>query len=537
MDTSLQNAEFTLKIPVVDIFAGPGGLSEGFASFSERGTRKFDVKLSIEADYSASETLRLRAFTRAFEDGALPADYGRFARGAMTLEKLYDSHKPEAEKAASEVWTATLGQASQDEVRSKVKAVIPDHDHWVLIGGPPCQAYSLAGRSRMRPVQGDEFDNDHRHFLYKEYLRILSDHKPTVFIFENVKGLLSSTVEGRSVFDDIHHDLQSPSKALGRALTSEDHVTYKLFPVVNSIIDDERDPKRYLVKSEKFGIPQKRHRIIIMGIRSDAVSTERPELIKEQSPIKLEHVISDLPRIRSRISKKPDVYGEWKNNLKNYVRDAKKDHSDEQLGYLKKSLKVISKSKDLGNGSSFTEYTTKTPAYRSDWFLSDVVGGYVGHEARSHMRSDLWRYFFASNFAISNSRSAKLADFPESLLPNHKNAHEARRSGNFADRFRVQLIDTPASTITSHISKDGHYFIHPSPEQCRSLTVREAARIQTFPDDYVFLGTRTQQYVQVGNAVPPLLAQQIADVVNKVVGSLNTSYGTKALTESQQTER
>ncbi|GAA6157378.1 hypothetical protein NBRC116588_28510 [Pyruvatibacter sp. HU-CL02332] len=133
------------------------------------------------------------------------------------------------------------------------------------------------------------------------------------------------------------------------------------------------------------------------------------------------------------------------------------------------------------------------------------------------MSSDLQRYAFAATFAEVTARSPKLGDFPSKLLPDHRNVDQGRNGKMFADRFRVQMPDGVSTTITSHISKDGHYFIHYDPRQCRSLTVREAARLQTFPDNYKFEGPRTAQYHQVGNAVPAYLAKQIAAVIANVL--------------------
>ncbi len=153
------------------------------------------------------------------------------------------------------------------------------------------------------------------------------------------------------------------------------------------------------------------------------------------------------------------------------------------------------------------------------WLADEKLPYLPNHETRGHMQEDLSRYAFAATFAEVFGRSPKADEFPGGLAPNHKNWE----SGKFADRFRVQAWNVPSTTVTSHISKDGHYFIHPDPMQCRSLTVREAARLQTFPDNYLFEGNRTQQYVQVGNAVPPLLARQIGELLFEILATANTA--------------
>jgi DNA (cytosine-5)-methyltransferase 1 len=168
-----------------------------------------------------------------------------------------------------------------------------------------------------------------------------------------------------------------------------------------------------------------------------------------------------------------------------------------------------------------SDWDGATETYLDDWLLDERLSYWLNHEARGHMDSDLRRYAYAAAFAEIYGDSPKgHRDFNlPGLEPNHKNW----KSGKFSDRFRVQRKGIPSTTITSHIAKDGHYFIHYDPRQCRSLTVREAARLQTFPDNYFFLGNRTQQFHQVGNAVPPLLANQIAGVVARIIKAGKTA--------------
>lgn len=184
-----------------------------------------------------------------------------------------------------------------------------------------------------------------------------------------------------------------------------------------------------------------------------------------------------------------------------------------KLGEINSYFKTI-KADDLSRGGRFVTHP-RTSAGSIDWWIGKnaPTDGFANHETRGHMTSDLLRYLFASSYASVNGKSPRATNFPENLAPLHK----SWISGGFNDRFRVQLENLPSTTFTSHISKDGHYFIHPDPTQCRSLTVREAARLQTFPDNYFFEGNRTEQYVQVGNAVPPLLGYLIAQRIHELI--------------------
>jgi DNA (cytosine-5)-methyltransferase 1 len=260
----------------------------------------------------------------------------------------------------------------------------------------------------------------------------------------------------------------------------------------------------------------------LLGIREDLAANlgdfERLQLIESAPTVR--HVISDLPKLRSRLSKGIDTVEAWRKSITGISNETLKQlkHDNqvptkvydcfvEQLDNIKDSSVLVGQDRGLERQHAYNEHLTTE---LQEWYRDDRLGNYVAnHEARGHIIGDLHRYLYYSTFAKTMEMSLTSKNLPKALWPNHKNFE----TGKFADRFRVQRSGSPGTTITSHISKDGHYFIHYDPNQCRSLTVREAARIQTFPDNYYFVGNRTQQYVQVGNAVPPYLAAGVAKIV------------------------
>ena len=502
--------------PVVDLFAGPGGLGEGFASFQrEKGAPRFESAVSIENEPHSFRTLHLRHFLRSFSDDGFPEEYYQYLSGSIAQDNLYEKFPDKKAQADRTAYQISLGQINHEIVRNLISEKLKDHAKWALVGGPPCQAYSLVGRSRM--MGSPEFEEDIRHFLYREYLEIIADHSPPVFVMENVKGLLSAEVKGESVIDRMLKDLKEPGAALER---EPKNLRYNL----HSLSEDglpglETDPRLFLVRAEEFGVPQARHRVFIVGVRSDIGTV--PRKLRCHPPPTLRQIIGNLPAIRSGLSKGKDSFSNWQDALAGIDTDfvRRELNGTKYAGNLRDSASIPFEQSSTELGRKSTNYPVR-PDVAHDVFegIHDPNLDFLqGHEARSHMRSDLRRYAFAATFAAVTGKSPKLADFPKDLLPTHKNVSLGRKGMMFSDRFRVQLPDRPSTTITSHISKDGHYFIHYDPTQCRSLTVREAARLQTFPDNYRFEGPRTAQYHQVGNAVPPYLAKQIAEVVAEVL--------------------
>lgn len=497
-----------MPIPLIDLFAGPGGLNEGFSSVVDsRGNHVFETALSVEMNEFAHCTLELRALYRLLHRRGKLENYVAYVQGSVTRAELFKRSGVDGTAAQAEAMRATMGASDSTdlEIETRIDAALKKSrsKEFVLIGGPPCQAYSLVGRARRSQETRAEFEADPKHRLYEEYLSIVSRFRPAVFLMENVPGLLSAKLGGESMFARIYQDL-------GEA-------DYDLHPINNHgdlLKLGETDPKRFVVHAEEHGIPQSRSRVFILGIRKDL--RLKTHTLKPATNIRVttDDVLNGLPSIRSRISRQPDSPQQWRDEILK-LGEYKFDNLDAGMRrFIEAQLRTIDPTLPLG--SQFIPGVAK-PGKLSTWMDGSIVGGVLNHNSRGHMASDLRRYFFWSAYAAVHERSPSLADVPHYLRPNHENVKGDAKDIPFADRFRVQLDGRPSTTITCHIAKDGHYYIHYDPSQCRSLSVREGARLQTFPDTYFFEGPVTEQYKQVGNAVPPYLAKQIGDLVAEIL--------------------
>lgn len=527
------------RFKVVDLFAGPGGLAEGFSRFRDPdGNAPFGIALSVEKEASAFSTLRLRSFVRQFSD-AIPDAYYRYVAREIDWGDLIAAYPEQWAAACHETLQLELGAPGSSEILYPLLDDIRAEasGNTILIGGPPCQAYSLVGRARNRGIADYVPGEDHRHYLYREYIGIIERLRPVAFIMENVKGILSARLDGQPIFPRILEDLKSAGGTAD---------SYELLPLLAS--SDHRG-SRHVIECERFGIPQRRHRVILFGIRRDVADARKafelaPQFLEPASvATTVTDVLASMAPLRSGLSKGGDSPERWKTVVVAAFRTAARAAAEQQHDLFQSVARALDEhatALELSSDIS-PRRSTEPAAVRNNllaaWLVDPKLTALPNHEARGHMDSDLSRYAFAAVFSGLFDRAPKAADYPAGLAPDHANWS----TGKFADRFRVQRWTSPSTTVTSHISKDGHYFIHPDPLQCRSLTVREAARLQTFPDNYLFEGNRTQQYVQVGNAVPPLLAFQIAGVVYNTVadpvGDFDHVSGLENYENQQPTKR
>ncbi len=411
----------------LDLFAGGGGLSEGFIQAG------FTPVAHVESDPAACFTLRTRMAYHWLQARNNISLYSDYLKANIGRSEFYEQIP---RQVTASVINAEIGNETLSGIFQQVDKLSENRKIDLIIGGPPCQAYSLVGRSRDK----NRMKGDKRNYLYRYYAEFLQRYKPSYFVFENVMGLLSATNEdGRLYFDDM------------RDLFSESGYQTE-FKVLSA---------------HEYGVLQTRKRIILVGRRGRATGFY-PEPEKWCPGVQVHEVFCDLPFVCA---------GE-------------------------------------GNVGPCNNKT-----YSGTWQIEAGIRNeelpVTWHQARPHNKQDLEIYRIVVD--LWNRKKIRL-DY--NALPNHLQTHQHRNS--FLDRFKVVASDLPFShTVVAHIAKDGHYYIHPDIKQNRSITPREAARLQTFPDDYYFesvkdIPGRTAAFRQIGNAVPVLLARKIAEKLREV---------------------
>jgi DNA (cytosine-5)-methyltransferase 1 len=403
----------------IDLFAGASGMSEGFVRSG------FNPIAHIEMDSEACSTIRTRAayhYLKSIDQKDLYYDY---ISGKIDRETLY---KAIPSYILDSVLNIEISDETVENSFNSIKDLLKQQKEKtidLIIGGPPCQAYSLIGRHQI------DVKNDPRTLLYKQYGKYLDEFKPKVFVFENVPGLLSA--DGGSHYKNLNTYLGEKGYTLhAKTLDASD-----------------------------YGVLQSRKRVIIVGWRND-YKLSFPEIDVHEKTWKIENIFSDLPKLKP------------------------------------------------GEDKKVAKYASKTNDYLKKYGIRNGID-YVTHNiARPHNDRDLEIYKFAINQWNTEGVRLKYPDLPEALRT-HKNTE------SFLDRFKVVDSKGVSHTVVAHIAKDGHYYIHPDIEQCRSISIREAARIQSFPDDFYFEGSRTAAFKQIGNAVPPLMAYAIAQQIKELL--------------------
>ena len=434
----------------IDLFSGAGGLTEGFLS------EGYKFVAHIEKEYWACETLKTRIMYYYLKEKNDIDMYNQYLllvddfNDILKARKIVFEKYPELEKILNiTVLNKKFGDAKKDKDASDIKEIFKLIDSSMnymsvnkidlIIGGPPCQAYSIIGRSRMK----EKVNSDERNYLFYYYRDIVKKYKPNMFIFENVPGIF--TAKKGKIFDEISEEF--------------DKIGYNLKVGNNSKRDEN------IQEAINYGVYQTRKRVILFGVKK-----------------KLDYDYPDFIKYAMNFDEKMCT--------KNAISDLNSLNPGE--GYDRKLVKY-----------------KKNPKSNYEKYLREDSIGIVNHKARKINKQDSEIYKIAIQKS-SHNKQLYYNDLPDNLKT-HKNQE------NFSDRFKVHGNDEIPHTIVAHISKDGHYNIHPDIKQCRSLTVREAARIQSFPDNFVFEGPRTAQYIQVGNAVPPLLSKAIAKALKEYI--------------------
>jgi len=403
------------QLTFIDLFAGAGGLSEGFIRAG------YKPIAFVEADNNACNTLTTRLAYYHLKEKKSFKTYIDYLKGEINKEQLYKSIPNELIES---VINEKISDENLNSIFTRIDSLLKESENKnvdVLIGGPPCQAYSLIGRKRNE----DKKETDERIHYYKLYAKFLKKYKPKIFVFENVQGLLS-------------------------------YDKGELFPLIKAVLSKSGYNVEYkLLNAADFGVLQNRKRVIIIGWLK-GLDFKYPEFEKVKHDFIVNDLLKDLPTLKP------------------------------------------------GQEKRYTEYKTEITDYLRRFEIRDGFDFVTQHVTRSNNKNDLEIYKTAVRLWNDKKQRLKYSDLKPELIT-HKNTKD------HIDRFKVVAKDIPAChTLVAHISKDGHSFIYPSLKQVRSLSVREAARIQSFPDDYFFESSRTSAFIQIGNAVPPIMAEQIA---------------------------
>jgi DNA (cytosine-5)-methyltransferase 1 len=403
----------------IDLFAGAGGLSEGFIR------EGFHPIAHVEMNKEAADTLKTRLAFHYLNENKKISNYYSYLKGVITRGELWGMIP---QKVISSVINSEITNKTIEGIFKIIDAQLSSKKVDLIIGGPPCQAYSLVGRSR----DPNGMSGDKRNYLFRYYADFLVRYKPKYFVFENVLGLLTA----------------GNKKYLNEMLTLFQEIGYSAdFKILNS---------------EEYGVLQKRRRVIIIG-RKGKTKFEFPLLNKMENKWQIKKdLFSDLPQLIP------------------------------------------------GQEMHIAKYTKKINDYQQLTEIRNGIDFTTQHITRNHNQRDLEIYSIAIEKWLTKNERLKYTD-----LHNRLQTHNNKEA--FLDRYKVVDPLGHSHTVVAHISKDGHYYIYPDLKQIRSISVREAARIQSFPDNYFFEGGRTAAFKQIGNAVPPLMAEKIAEKIREML--------------------
>ncbi len=443
------------KPKVLDLFAGAGGLSEGFIRAG------CEIVGHIEMDKNACSTLVTRMIYHALARNNNLKDYKEYIYGKITRDELI--HKHNLQKEQDSVICTEIGEHNYVKLIEQIKSKLNGQNLDIIVGGPPCQAYSYIGRAR----DDQNMKNDTRNYLYKYYIAFLKALKPKIFVFENVPGLVTAG-NGKYL------------RNMRRLMKESGYETD--FKILNAA---------------DFGVPQNRKRIILVGWSKKSQLKQYPEFPQSKSKYTVRDFLKDVLEIHA-----SGMEGADREPGGVYQVQGEDGVRGEQFYPVQRELGRIP---ELHAGEEYAtgELPRKNLALERLGIRNPKFNILMDHMSRPNVERDLEIYRLAVQ-AKQKGENIKYNSLP-SRLKTHNNEK------GFLDRFKVVDINGKAShTVVAHIAKDGHFYIHPDIKQNRSLTVREAARLQTFPDDYKFEGSRGPKFKQIGNAVPPLFSTVLA---------------------------